>query len=98
VAEQPDTIGTGEEQTVTLLFSGLRDFTALSETLSGAQVVATLNEYHARMVATLFAHGGTLDKYLGDGIMATSAPPWRSRTTPSGRSAVRSPCRTSSRS
>jgi hypothetical protein len=83
LAASPGDGAVGESREVSLLFSDLRDFTALAELLDGQQVVALLNDYHEAMVDTIFAFGGTLDKYLGDGLMAYFGPRWRSRTTQS---------------
>jgi adenylate cyclase len=75
LAASPGDGAVGESREVSLLFSDLRDFTALAELLDGQQVVALLNDYHEAMVDTIFAFGGTLDKYLGDGLMAYFGAP-----------------------
>jgi adenylate cyclase len=75
LAATRDDVAVGESREVTVLFLDVRDFTALAERLDGPRVVALLNDLHRRMVDTLFAFGGTLDKYLGDGLMAYFGAP-----------------------
>src|SRR5882724_1397937 len=66
----------GETKDLTVMFSDIRDFTTLSEGLTADELVHLLNEYLGEMTDALFRNLGTLDKYIGDAIMAFWGSPY----------------------
>ena len=65
----------GEEREVTILFCDLRNFTGMSEKMPAADVLDLLNRYLDRMSTIIEKHGGVIDKYIGDAIMALFGAP-----------------------
>jgi adenylate cyclase len=76
IAQDPEGVGlAGQRRKVTVLFSDIRGFTALSETLPPEEVVAFLSQYLEAMTEVVFEFDGTLDKFIGDGIMVLYGTP-----------------------
>ena len=71
--DQP--LGAGRSQEAAVIFADIRGFTSYAETHAPEEALALLRAVHHRLAQHVFAHGGTLDKYLGDGIMATFGTP-----------------------
>ncbi len=63
------------QQKVAVLFVDIVGFTGISEGLTPQRVVKLLRGFHGRMARTVFSHGGTIDKYMGDAVMATFGTP-----------------------
>jgi class 3 adenylate cyclase len=70
----PQELG-GRVQEATILVGDVRDFTRLSEALGPARTMEVLNGFFERMVEIIFRHGGTLDKFLGDGMLVAFGVP-----------------------
>jgi adenylate cyclase len=75
VVANPDIRLGGVNQEVTVMFADIRGFTTMSETMEPSRVVEILNEYFTRVTDVIFDNGGTLDKYIGDAVMAVFGAP-----------------------
>ncbi len=75
MAEEGQVSLSGEHKTATILFCDIRGFTSLSEKMPTAVVVEVLNDFLSRMSEQVFMHDGTLDKYMGDCVMAVFGAP-----------------------
>ena len=70
LAAQDEPLGAGRRETVAVLFADIVAFTQMAELMAPEDVLAMLREFHTRMTAQIFASSGTVDQYMGDGILA----------------------------
>ncbi len=82
LAAQDEPLGPVRRQNVAVLFADIVGFTGLAETMDPEEVMATLREYHRRMSKQIFACGGTLEKFIGDAMLATFGVPHPSERDP----------------
>lgn len=75
VLSSPERFLSPERRQISVLFTDLRGFTTLSESMRPDTVLETLNNHFAILIDALFEYGGTLDKFLGDGLMAVFGAP-----------------------
>jgi adenylate cyclase len=76
--ENPDLVKPRKTE-ITVMFSDVRGFTSISEKLDAQELAALLNEYLTEMTQIVFRHDGTLDKYIGDAVMAFWGAPFEDR-------------------
>ncbi len=75
LAAQDEPLGTVRRETVAVMFADLVGFTRMAEAMAPEAVLEMLREFHSRMTAQIFACGGTVDKYIGDAIVAVFGVP-----------------------
>ncbi len=68
--ELPEDMFKNERREATVLFADVRGFTTMSESMQTEELILMLNNYFDKMVDVIFAHGGMLDKFMGDELMA----------------------------
>ncbi len=72
----------GESKVLSVLFADIRGFTTLSETMSAQELTSFLNIYFTEMTEVIFQHKGTIDKYIGDAVMAFWGAPMEDANNP----------------
>jgi adenylate cyclase len=75
ILKEPELLNNVEKKELTILFSDIVGFTSWSSTKDAQEIHRTLNQYFEEMATIVFAHQGTIDKYMGDGLMVFFGDP-----------------------